>query len=87
MGQTPHILRLNLSPSETTFNQDPHKDGQEIWKGERRLGVKLFFPSLVLHMKFLVISQYRGICMKHISLMLEDFWNTHRVGERWEEIE
>jgi hypothetical protein len=30
VGQSPHVLRLYLRPVETTLDQNPHKQGEEV---------------------------------------------------------
>ena len=30
VGQSPHVLRLDLGTMETTLNQHPHKQGEEV---------------------------------------------------------
>jgi hypothetical protein len=33
VGQSPHVLRLYLRPMEAALDQNPHKQGEEVWWG------------------------------------------------------
>ena len=47
MGQPPHVLRLDLRPREPRLDQNPDKQGEEVWKVQRGKG-KLTFNMYVL---------------------------------------